>query len=82
MLPIVLPKIKFLIISILKNRSDRPTYLPAKLDRSNGLRVRPTAWFGSADLRGLLSTDALVRVPAGELAFPEGSPVATLPLTR
>jgi molybdopterin molybdotransferase len=66
----------------LKSKSDRPTYLPAKLDSSKGLGVRTTAWFGSADLRGLLSTDALVRVPAGELAFPEGSPIATLPLTR
>jgi molybdopterin molybdotransferase len=65
----------------LKVRNDRPTYLPAKLELSpEGMRVRATAWFGSADLRGLLKTDALVRVPAGEVTLPEGSLVATLAL--
>ena len=65
----------------MKTRNDRPTYLPARLEPSpEGMRVRATAWFGSADLRGLLKTDALVRIPAGEVALPEGSLVPTLAL--
>lgn len=65
----------------LKTRNDRPTYLPGRLESTpDGWRVRGMAWFGSADLRGLLNANALIRVDAGELAFPAGSPVATLPL--
>jgi molybdopterin molybdotransferase len=65
----------------LKTKNDRPTYLPGRLEVTpGGWRVRGTAWFGSADLRGLLNANALIHVDAGELAFPAGSPVATLPL--
>ena len=61
-------------------KNDRPTYLGARLDRSNGLRVHPTATFGSADLRGLLSAEALVSLPAGsvELAAQEHLPTLIL----
>jgi molybdopterin molybdotransferase len=65
----------------LKTKNDRPTYLPGKLEVTpDGWRVRGTAWFGSADLRGLLNANALIHVDAGEQAFPAGTPVATLPL--
>lgn len=65
----------------LATRNDRPTYLPARLEEGpDGYRVRPAAWFGSADLRGLLGADALVRVPAGEVKHPAGTAVPTLPV--
>jgi molybdopterin biosynthesis enzyme len=48
-------------------KTDRPTYFPARLEIGDeGLRVRPAAWFGSADLRGLSGTNALVLFPAGD----------------
>src|SRR5262249_17549545 len=47
--------------------SDRPTYHPARLELgSEGWQVRPVPWFGSADLRALAQTDALVLLPAGD----------------
>jgi molybdopterin molybdotransferase len=65
----------------LKTRNDRPTYLPGRLEETpDGWRVRGMAWFGSADLRSLLNANALIHVDAGDLAFPAGSPVATLAL--
>ena len=62
--------------------NDRPTYAPGRLEwTAEGLRVRPGTWFGSADLRAMLGIDALIRLPAGEVAFPSGKTVATLPLS-
>jgi molybdopterin molybdotransferase len=62
--------------------NDRPTYAPGRLEwTSDGLRVRPGAWFGSADLRAMLGVDALIRLPAGKVAFPAGTSVATLLLS-
>ena len=59
--------------------NDRPTYGPARLERSaEGLRVRPQGWFGSADLRGLAGADALVRVPAGASSYKAGEAIPTL----
>jgi molybdopterin molybdotransferase len=47
--------------------TDRPTYYPARLEAGpTGWSVRPLAWFGSADLRGLAQANALVLFPAGE----------------
>jgi molybdopterin molybdotransferase len=63
------------LVGELKTRNDRPTYLPAKVE---GMRVRATPWFGSADLRAMLTTDALVRVDAGDVTLPEGTLVPTL----
>jgi molybdopterin molybdotransferase len=63
--------------------NDRPTYAPGRLEwTSEGLRVRPGAWFGSADLRAMLGIDALIRLPPGEVAYPTGTSVATLPLSE
>jgi len=65
----------------LATENDRPTYAPATLKRtSGGLRVQPAGWFGSADLRGLLATDALIALSAGVVSFAAGFPVPTLPL--
>lgn len=47
--------------------TDRPTYHPAFLERcETGWWVRPTPWFGSSDLRGLLPANAFVVFPAGD----------------
>lgn len=48
-------------------RTDRPTYYPAQvLPADSGWCVRPVAWFGSADLRALCGTNALILFPAGD----------------
>ena len=63
--------------------NDRPTYAPATLKWTpDGLRVDPAGWFGSADLRGLLETDALIRLPAGAVSHSAGSAVPTLALNH
>jgi molybdopterin molybdotransferase len=62
-------------------KNDRPTYAPARLETAQGFRVRPGDWFGSADLRGLLTADALVSLPAGSVDLPSGEPLPTLLLS-
>jgi molybdopterin molybdotransferase len=64
----------------LRNKSDRPTYVPGRLDTRDGIRVAATDWFGSADLRGLLVADALIRLPDGPVELKKDDPVPTLPL--
>jgi molybdopterin molybdotransferase len=67
----------------LKTRNDRPTYLPGRMEvTADGTRVRAAAWFGSADLRALVSADALIRVPPGDVALSAGTPAPTLKLGR
>ncbi len=63
-----------------KAKGDRPTYAPARIETTDGIRVRPTAWFGSADLRGLLAANALVCVPAGVTDLKAGDVLPTLRL--
>ncbi|OAI54840.1 hypothetical protein AYO44_03195 [Planctomycetaceae bacterium SCGC AG-212-F19] len=47
--------------------SDRPTYYPARVEAGpSGWLVRPGPWFGSADLRALAPTNALVLFPPGD----------------
>lgn len=53
-------------------KNDRATFHPAKLE---GTTVRPLPWFGSADLRALLTADALLVLPPGELSFDAGHQV-------
>jgi molybdopterin molybdotransferase len=49
------------------NRTDRPTYRPARLHAAaTGWRVQPVPWFGSPDLRGVTEANALVLLPEGE----------------
>jgi molybdopterin molybdotransferase len=51
-------------------RTDRPTYYPGSLSLSaTGYEVRPVAWFGSADLCGLLPANTFIFVPPGEHRF-------------
>ncbi|MBM3993022.1 MAG: molybdopterin molybdotransferase MoeA [Planctomycetes bacterium] len=48
-------------------RTDRPTYHPARLTLTDtGFTVKPTVWFGSPDLRGVLSANAFVLLPEGD----------------
>jgi molybdopterin molybdotransferase len=52
--------------------NDRPTFFPAK---RVGDSVKAMPWFGSADLRNLLSADLLIELPVGEINYPVGHPV-------
>jgi molybdopterin molybdotransferase len=53
--------------------NDRPTYHPARLEVGEwGVRVRPLAWFGSADLRGIAGANALIVLPPGAQSFRAG----------
>jgi molybdopterin molybdotransferase len=63
-------------------KNDRPTYAPARLETTNAFRVRPGNWFGSADLRGLLTADALVSIPAGSVELAAGELLPTLFLSQ
>ncbi|HEX3147413.1 MAG TPA: gephyrin-like molybdotransferase Glp [Gemmataceae bacterium] len=61
-------------------KNDRPTYVPAQIEKTDALRVRARTSFGSADLRGLLGADALVSVPPGAVEYAAGDVVPTLML--
>ncbi|HVK18714.1 MAG TPA: gephyrin-like molybdotransferase Glp [Fimbriiglobus sp.] len=58
-------------------KNDRPTFHPAKLE---GTAVRPLPWFGSADLRALLTADALLALPPGEVRLDAGQPISAVVL--
>ncbi|MGL6075866.1 MAG: molybdopterin molybdotransferase MoeA [Fimbriiglobus sp.] len=67
------PPIRATLAEAFTTTNDRPTYHPAKLHgRREGATVTPLPWFGSADLRGLLSADALLVLPAGEVTKAAG----------
>ena len=54
-------------------RTDRPTYHPARLSRTDaGWSVEATPWFGSPDLRGVGSANALLLLPEGERLYQTG----------
>jgi molybdopterin biosynthesis enzyme len=57
------------------NKSDRPTYYPARL--ASG-KVTLPPWQGSADLRALSATNGFAVVPAGEMRYAAGSPMDVL----
>jgi molybdopterin molybdotransferase len=59
----------------LSAKNDRPTFHPAKLE---GTAVRPLPWFGSADLRALLTADALLALPPGEVRYEAGQPTSVV----
>ena len=62
-----------------RHRSDRPTYYPAELTfEEAGAVVAPSAWFGSADLRGLSKSNAFMVVPTGDELIPPGRVFPTL----
>lgn len=63
------------------HRGDRPTYHPAMLIGSpDGPLVEPTAWKGSADLRGFVGANALIVFPAGDRRYQAGDAVEVLSL--
>jgi molybdopterin molybdotransferase len=56
-----------------RQRGDRPTYFPAVYRRGkNGEEVEPLAWKGSADLRTLVSANALAYFPPGDRVYAAG----------
>ena len=60
-------------------RTDRPTYYPARLRMTDaGWTVEPVAWFGSPDLRGMLSANAFVLLPEGDHAHRTGASLMVL----
>lgn len=62
-------------------RSDRPTYHPARLTAAAGsLTVEPLRWQGSGDLRTLVAANALVYFPPGARQFEQGEMVRVLRL--
>jgi molybdopterin molybdotransferase len=60
-------------------RTDRPTYHPAKLAQDGAtLQVKPVAWFGSADLRGVSPGNCFLLFPAGERHYAAGTEMTVL----
>jgi molybdopterin molybdotransferase len=73
------PRAKFLLANDFRADNDRPTYHPARLELGDwGMCVRPLAWFGSADLRGILGANALIELPSGAHSFGEGDEVSAI----
>ena len=59
--------------------NDRPTYRPAKRERTDtGWAVRPLAWAGAPDLRGMQPADTLIVLPAGDARLDRGAVVPTI----
>ncbi len=62
-------------------RSDRPTYHPARLAIVEGRAgIEPLRWQGSGDLRTLIEANALAYFPPGQRAFRAGEIVQALRL--
>lgn len=57
--------------------NDRPTFRPGRLVSG---QVEPLPWFGSADLHALLTADALIAVPPGDVRLTAGQQVGVLTL--
>jgi molybdopterin molybdotransferase len=68
------------LAAALATQNNRPTYVPAQIEKVDALRVRVRTSFGSADLRGLLGADALVSLPAGTVEYAAGDAIPTLML--
>jgi molybdopterin molybdotransferase len=67
------------IAAAFASENDRPTYWPAVVEAVDALwRVRPLPWFGSADLRALLTANALLEIPPGPQQFATGQSVAVI----
>ncbi|MCS7021533.1 MAG: molybdopterin molybdotransferase MoeA [Gemmataceae bacterium] len=59
--------------------NDRPTYHPARQERSSyGERIQPLPWSGAPDLRSLCSADALLVLPPGQVHYEAGQRVEVL----
>jgi molybdopterin molybdotransferase len=76
-----LPEVPASLIREANFQNDRPTYHPARLERtSDGWAVEPVASSGSFDLRALSNANALLRLPPGEVRYPAGHRVDVLSL--
>ena len=64
----------------LTHAGGREAYLPARRQASKGVEpvVRPVAWRGSADLAGLATANALIRIPAEPATLVAGERVTVL----
>lgn len=59
-----------------RTKNDRPTFHPARIERlTHGEVVHALPWQGSADLRALLRSNALLVLPAGEVKYQAGERV-------
>lgn len=75
-----LPEVTAVLTEPIGPQPGRDAYLPAVLEGDAGrLCVAPTAWRGSADLRGLAAANALVKAPAGTQGLAAGAVVVALP---
>lgn len=65
-----------------QHRSDRPTYHPARAERTNegGLQVTPIRWSGSSDQFALAQANCLMLLPARSCQLQCGEPVRIVPL--
>jgi molybdopterin molybdotransferase len=60
-------------------RGDRPTYHPARTEpAAAGEVVRPLAWSGSPDLKGLVGANAFAVFPAGDGEYAAGQRVSVV----
>jgi molybdopterin molybdotransferase len=68
------PQVRANLVKEFAARNDRPTYHPAWLHQAEegNWQARAVEWFGSPDLRGLLQSNALLVLPAGEYRWPAG----------
>lgn len=71
------PRRRLPLTADLATTNDRPTFRPGRLTAAG---VEPLPWFGSADLHALLTADALIALPPGEVRLTAGSPVGVLTL--
>ena len=72
---------KAALMTPFQQRGDRPMYHPAVLRHVDGRsEVTPTAWQGSADLRGFSEGNCLLWFPAGDRRFEPGELLDVLPL--
>ncbi|WZO97577.1 molybdopterin molybdotransferase MoeA [Isosphaeraceae bacterium EP7] len=61
------------------HRGDRPTYHPSRYEfRDGSIAIRPLDWAGSADLRSLTDSDALIRFAEGDRHYRAGEEVDIL----
>lgn len=68
---------RFELTEDLTAKHDRPTYHPARVYLPSGF-VQPLPWFGSADLRALLTANALIALPPGEVKLKAGEKVTVV----
>lgn len=67
------------LAAALSVKNDRPTYHPAKVERTGlSLAVRPLPWGGAPDLLSLQPADALLELPAGEVRHQPGVTVSVM----